>query len=178
MIRFGAILDIPHRIIYLSPSHPNAEVSGAVRSILVGRGWTPISLLIWRGHLRVPSQVNDVRCNLVMDTGAYLTTFDRQLASRAKLGRQRTRLTVHGVGSSGGTVLLGTFSSLWVGNYQIGKGSAIVTELDAKALGRGTKIEVDGLLGIEHLAMNSAIFDLSPERSTSVRVPDKLGFLT
>jgi predicted aspartyl protease len=159
MIRFGAILDIPHRIIYLSPSRPSGEVDAAIRAMLVQRGWTPVALSMWRGHLRVSGQIDDTRCNLVVDTGAYLTTLDREIASRAKLGRQRTPITAEGIGNSSGNLILATFSSLWIGNYQIKKGSAIVADMDPDALGRGTKFPVDGFLGIEHLAMNSAIFD-------------------
>ncbi len=159
MIAFGAILDFPHRIIYLAPSRRGSEVGAAVRSLMVNQGWTPIALSLSRNHLRVSGRLNDIPCNLIVDTGAYLTTLDRKVASRAKLGRERTHFTVEGVGNSGGNALLGTFSSLWVGNYQIKKGSVMVAEMDAEALGLGTKSEVGGFLGIEYLSMNSAIFD-------------------
>ena len=35
----------------------------------------------------------------------------------------------------------------------------MIGSLDPEAIGRGTDFEIAGLLGIEHLAINSAIFD-------------------
>ena len=179
--KFGAVLDLPHQLIYFRPPRtnfeagqtarliwtkngwrpvaPGAEVSQAMRSILTEQGWTPIAFSISRRHLRVPAEINGVSCYLMVDTGAYLTMLDADFAKRAKIGGVRTRISAQGIGKSGGEISLAVFPSLRVGSYEIKRGSATVGVLDPEAIGRGTDSEVAGLLGVEHLAMNSAIFD-------------------
>jgi len=179
--KFGAVLDLPHQLIYFRPPRtsfeagqtarliwtkngwrpvaPGAEVSQGMRSILTEQGWTPIAFSISRRHLRVPAEINGVSCYLMVDTGAYLTMLDADFAKRAKIGGVRTRISAQGIGKSSGEISLAVFPSLRVGSYEIKRGSATVGVLDPEAIGRGTDSEVAGLLGVEHLAMNSAIFD-------------------
>jgi predicted aspartyl protease len=181
LLRFGAILDLPHQLIYFHPPQSRfetvqtarlvrtkngwkpvaagGEVSQTMRSILTEQGWTPVAFSISRRHLRVPAAVNGVSCYLMVDTGAYLTMLDVDFAKRAKIGGVRTHISAQGIGKSGGDISLAVFPSLRVGSYEIKRGSATVGVLDPEAIGRGTDSEVAGLLGIEHLAMNSAIFD-------------------
>jgi predicted aspartyl protease len=179
--KFGAVLDLSHRLIYFRPSRasfqadqtvrlirttsgwrpvaPGAEASQTMRSILTEQGWTRVPFSIVRRHLRVPAAVNGVSCYLMVDTGAYLTMLDADFAKRAKIGGVRTRISAQGIGKSSGEISLAVFPSLRVGSYEIKSGSATIGVLDPEAIGRGTDSEVAGLLGIEHLAMNSAIFD-------------------
>jgi len=56
---------------------------------------------------------------------------------------------------------LAIFPSLRIGNYEIKRGSASIVRLGPKLVDRGTRSEIAGLLGIDHLAMNSAIFDFA-----------------
>jgi len=181
LFRFGAVLDLPHQLIYFSPSRPRmetgdmarlirtktgwrpaapgGEVSQTVRSILTEQGWTPVAFSISRRHLRVPGSVNGLACYLNIDTGAYLTILDADFAKRAKIGGVRTHISAQGFGKSGGDVSLSVFPSLRIGSYEIKRASATIGFLDPEAIGRSTDFEVAGLLGIEHLAINSAIFD-------------------
>jgi hypothetical protein len=159
LIKFGAVLDFSNKLIYLRPHRPGTEIATAIRSILERNNWKSISLSMTRGHLRVPGQVNNVPCHFIVDSGAFLTVLDRDFASRAKIGGKPTHFTAHGIGKSGGEVSLATFPSLWVGNYQIKGASSTVVAMDPGMLGRGTDSEVVGLLGVEYLALNSAIFD-------------------
>jgi predicted aspartyl protease len=181
LLRFGAVLDLSHQLIYFHPSRPSfeagqtaklirtktgwrpvapgAEVSQTIRSILTEQGWTPVPFSISRRHLRVPGTVNGVSCYFNIDTGAYLTMLDTDFAKRAKIGGVRTHISAQGIGKSGGDISLAVFPSLRIGSYEIKRGSATVGDLDSEAIGRGTDSEVAGLLGIEHLAINSAIFD-------------------
>lgn len=179
--KFGAIVDLPHRLIYFRPPRstfdtnetarlvrtsagwrsmaPGSEFSHAIRSILTERGWTPVAFSIENRHLRVPAMVNGVSCYLRIDTGAHLTILDGDFAKRAKIAGVRTRISAQGIGKSAGEISVAVFPSLRIGNYEIKQGSAMVGVLDPEAIGRGTRSEVNGLLGIEHLALNSAIFD-------------------
>jgi len=171
LTKFGAVVDLAHRMIYLRPHRPDYEVPSNIRIMLEGAGWKPIQLTQVRNHLRVPAEVNDKRCHLLVDTGAYLTALDRGFARAAKIPVRPTNATAHGIGRSGGSVGLGTFDSLWIGNYQIRNASASIISMDSRTLGRevhpevatmrerGINAEVAGLLGVEYLARNSAIFD-------------------
>ena len=179
--RFGAVVDLPDRLIYFRPPRstfntnetarlvrttfgwrsmaPDSELSHAMRCILTERGWTPVAFSIEIGRLRVPAMVNGISCHLRIDTGAHLTILDANFAKRAKIAGVETRIIAQGIGKSAGEVSVAVFPSLRVGNYEIKQGSAMVGVLDPEAIGRGTRSEVNGLLGIEHLALNSAIFD-------------------
>jgi predicted aspartyl protease len=179
--KFGAVLDLSHRLIYFCPARasfeavetarlmrtttgwkpvaPGAAVSQAIRSILTEQGWSPVAFSISRRHVRVPATVNGVSCYLMVDTGAYLTILDAEFAKRAKISSVRTHISAQGIGKLGGDVNLTVLTSLRVGSYEIKKASAAVGMLDPEAIGRGTDSDVAGLLGAEHLATNAAIFD-------------------
>lgn len=169
--KFGAVLDLSHGMIYLRPHRPDSEVATGIRTMLESNGWKSVQLTEARHHLRVPGEANDVPCHFFVDTGAYLTVLDRGFARAANIPIRPTRATAHGIGRTGGDVGVGTFSSLWIGNYQIRNPSASIVSMDSRMLGRGTtgdvggmlgrrtSAEVVGLLGVEYLAQNSAIFD-------------------
>jgi predicted aspartyl protease len=171
LTKFGAVVDLPHNMVYLRPHRPDYEVPSTMRTILEGGGWKAIQLTQIRNHLRVPGEANDKPCHFLVDTGAYLTALDRGFARAAKIPIRPTHATAHGIGRTGGSVGLGTFGSLWIGDYQIRNASAVIMEMDSRMLGRrtdaaaagmlgrGTDGEVAGLLGVEYLARNSAIFD-------------------
>jgi predicted aspartyl protease len=159
LMKFGAILDLSHRMVYLRSSRPGREIPAALKSMLESSGWTAVGLSLTRNHLRVAGEANDVPCHFLVDTGAFLTALDRNFATTAKISIRPTRAVAHGVGRSASSVSLATFSSLWIGNYQIKRPSASVLAMDSQMLGRGTNAEVAGLLGVEYLALNSAIFD-------------------
>jgi len=161
LIKFGAILDLPNRLIYLRPSRPGEEVGVAIKSILLRQGYTPVPLSVAGFHLKVPGAANGAPCYFLVDTGAYLTALDRDFASRAKIQPVHARLTAVGLGGSSHDVGLAIFPSLRIGNYEIKRGSASIVRLGPKLVDRGTRSEIAGLLGIDHLAMNSAIFDFT-----------------
>ena len=183
LMSLGAVLDLAHQLIYFRQSRPSfetrqtarlirttngwrpvapgAEVNQILRSILIEQGWTPVAFSISRRGPRVPAAINGVSCYLLVDTGAYLTMLDADFAKRANIAGMRTHISAQGIGKSGGDVSLTVFPSLHIGRYEIKKGSAMVGVLDPEAIARGTDSEVAGLVGIEHLAMNSAIVDFA-----------------
>jgi predicted aspartyl protease len=183
LVKFGAILDLSHHLIYFSSSGPSvqrfeaaawmrtkngwrlvapgSELSQMVRSIVTERGWMPVPFSIAHRHLRIPGAVNRVSCYFMLDTGSYLTLLDADFATRAKIGGVPTRIAAQGIGRSTTEVRLAIVPAMQIGSYEIKPGSATVAVLDPEAIGRGTDSEVAGLLGIEHLAMNSAIFDFT-----------------
>jgi predicted aspartyl protease len=159
LFKFGAVLDLAHHMVYLHPKPLPNELSGEMRTILQSNGWTPVPMTFTSRYLRVPGEANDKPCHLLVDTGAFVTALDRSFATAAKIPARPTRITAHGFGRTDSSVDLATFGSLWIGNYQIKQPSASLLALDSRMLARGTMSEVAGLLGVDYLAMNSAIID-------------------
>lgn len=73
LAKFGAVLDLSHRLIYLRPSRPGSEVSASIRSILEHNNFKTVPLSVARNHLHVPGKVNDIACHFLVDSGAFLT---------------------------------------------------------------------------------------------------------
>ena len=159
LVKFGAILDFSHHLIYLRPSRPGSEVAASIRSILEQNHFKAIPFSLERGHIHVAGKVNDIACHFLVDSGASLTALDRDFAARAKLGGALIQGEAHSIGKASEQIRVTRFSSLWVGDYQIKQASATIMELNSNMLGRGTTSQAEGLLGIEYLALNSAIFD-------------------
>jgi predicted aspartyl protease len=156
LVKFGAVLDLQNQLLYFRPSRPSTKVSAEIRSILVGEGCTRIPLLRVGDHLLVEGALNGVRCRFIIDTGDYLTTLSPGYVARAKLKLKPTPFVANGLGGSS-TVEMVTFPSLRFGNYEIRNGSATVSSLSPEIFGSSSGIA--GLIGIEYLALNYAVFD-------------------
>jgi len=161
--KFGAVIDFAHRMLYLRPTAPNIDITNNVRLMLQSGGWHPVHFTFSRNHLRIPGEVNDLSCHFLLDTGAFLTALDRGFANANRITIRPTHATAHGVGKSTGSVGLATLRSLAIGDFEIPNASASVLNLDQMVLGRGTMGNVVGMIGVEYLALNSAIFDFMSE---------------
>jgi predicted aspartyl protease len=156
LIKFGAVLDLRNHLIYLRPSRPGSSVCSEIKSILSRQGYTVVPVLVTDNHLFVAGALNGVPCYFIVDTGGYVTAFDIDFVTRAKLKVAGTRLVAE---SFGGRTPVGitTFPSLRIGNYEIKNGSASVARLNPEVL--RSHFEIAGLIGVEYLAINRAIFD-------------------
>jgi predicted aspartyl protease len=156
LIKFGAVLDLRNHLIYLRPSRPGSSVGSEIKSILSRQGYTVIPVLVRNNHLFVAGALNGVPCYFIVDTGGYVTAFDIDFVTRAKLKVAGTRLVAE---SFGGRTPVGitTFPSLRIGNYEIKNGSASVARLNPEVL--RSHFEIAGLIGVEYLTISRAIFD-------------------
>ena len=156
LIKFGAVLDLRNHLVYLRPPRPGNSVGSGIKSILSGQGYTAVPLLLKDNHVFVAGALNGVPCYFIVDTGGYVTAFDIDFVTRAKLKVAGTRLVAE---SFGGRTPVGitTFPSLRIGNYEIKNGSASVARLNPEVL--RSHFEIAGLIGVEYLAINRAIFD-------------------
>jgi predicted aspartyl protease len=161
MAKYGAILDLGHRLIYLNPAGRSKTVSPNVNGLLTAAGYTPIQLTISKGHLHVPGAINGAQCTFVVDTGASLTVLDRPLARAAKIGGYRTLIAAEGLGKSGGEISAAKFPSMRVGTFEIKNASAVIVDLNPNMVEQVQGSQGMGLLGAEYLAKNSAIFDFN-----------------
>ncbi len=180
LMKFGAVLDCSRRMLYLRPSRPSDDVSADIKKIVEGHGWKAVHLTYTRDHLRVPAEADDFYCHFLVDTGTFVTALDRSFADRARISTRGVSSMVHGVGRSSNRVELANLESLWVGNYEVRGALAAVLSMDSQMLYRGTPSEAAGLLGVEYLAANSAIFDfvsgtlyLKPRTHRGVSAPSR-----
>jgi predicted aspartyl protease len=115
-----------------------------------------VPLLLKGNHILVAGALNGVPCYFFIDTGGYVTTLDVDFAARSKLKVAATRLIAEGLSGSS-SVGITRFPSLQIGNYQIQNGSASVVRFNPEILGYHSLVA--GIIGVEYLSMNRAIFD-------------------
>jgi predicted aspartyl protease len=167
LIKFGAVLDLRNHLVYLRSSRPGNNVGSGIKSILSGQGYTAVPLLLKGNHVLVGGGLNGVQCYFIVDTGGYVTTLDADFVAHSKLKVAATRLVAEGLSGSS-SVGITTFPSLRIGNYQIQNGSASVVRFNREVLGshsgpgipqsHGADL-VAGIIGVEYLSINRAIFD-------------------
>ena len=161
MIRYGAVLDLANHLLLVHPGGPAKEVSPGIRSLLTSQGYTAIDLEIASGHLRVAAMVNGTPCHLLVDTGAFLTTLDRQFARTARIGGYNSGVYAHGFGTKARPIQVSQFPEFKVGNFMIKNASVTISDLDPELLGKTEKTRAAGLLGAEYLGLHGAIIDLN-----------------
>jgi predicted aspartyl protease len=156
LIKFGAVLDLRNHLVYLRPSRPGSSVGSGIKSILAGQGYTAVPLLPKGKHVLVAGALNGFPCHFIVDTGGYITTLDVDFAAHTKLKVASTPLV--GVGFGGSSPMgITTFPSLRIGNYEIRNGSASVVRFNPEILGSHSLVA--GIIGVEYLSINRAIFD-------------------
>jgi predicted aspartyl protease len=160
MLKYGAVLDISNHLLLVHPSGGQKGISSGIRSILTKQGYTPINLDVVDGHLRVKAVVNGRPCQLIVDTGAFLTNFQEDFARQAHLGGQGTQFVASALGGKGRPMRMTQFPELKVGDFVIKNASATITSLDPALLGGG-KTPAVGLLGAEYLGLYGAVFDFN-----------------
>jgi predicted aspartyl protease len=161
LLRFGAVLDLGNHLLFVHPGGPEKSISGGIKSILTGQGHTPVSLSVIDGHLHAAASVNGTACNLIVDTGAFLTTLDQEFARKARIGGYATGTYAGGFGTKARPVRVSQFPEFKVGNFVIRNASVTITDLDPEILRRGTRAEMAGLLGAEYLGQHGAVFDFN-----------------
>jgi Aspartyl protease len=154
--KFGAVLDLRNHLVYLRPPRPGNSVGSAIKSILLGQGYTAVPLLLQGNHVLVAGALNGFPCYFFIDTGGYVTTLDVDFVARTKLKVAPTWLVAEGLSGSS-SVGITRFPSLQLGNYQIQNGSASVVRFNPQILRAHSLIA--GIIGVEYLSINRAIFD-------------------
>ena len=161
MLKYGAVLDLSNHLLLVHPGGGQKGVSPGIRSILSKQGYTAVDLQMVEDHIRVKATVNGTACQMIVDTGAFLTAFDQGFARQARLGSYGTGIYAQGVGNKARPIRTTQFTEFKVGDFLISNASATVTDLDPEMLGRGGKAPVAGLLGAEYLSRHGAIFDFN-----------------
>ena len=155
MVRYGAVLDLANHLLLVHPGGPAQGISSGIRSLLTKQGYTPIDLTIAQGHLRAKAMVNGTPCQLIVDTGAFLTTLDDQFARKARIGGYNSGQYAQGFGTKARPIKVSQFPEFKLGDFMIRNASVTISELDQELLGPGAV----GLLGAEYLGLHGAIID-------------------
>lgn len=160
MLNYGAVLDISNHLLLVHPRGRQKGISAGIRSILTKQGYTAVDLQFVDSHLRVKAVANGRPCQLIVDTGAFFTTFDQGFARQAHLGSYGTGLSASGLGTKGRPIRTTQFPEFKVGSFTIRNASATVTELDPELL-NGEGKPAAGLLGADYLGQHGAVFDFN-----------------
>jgi predicted aspartyl protease len=161
LVRYGAVLDLANHLLLVHPGGPAKGISPGIRSLLTQQGYTPIDLTIAQGHLRVAAMVNGTPCQLIVDTGAFLTTLEQQFARKARIGGYNSGQYAHGFGTKARPIRVSQFPEFKLGDFMIRNASVTISDLDAELLGSEEKSRAAGLLGAEYLGLHGAIIDLN-----------------
>jgi predicted aspartyl protease len=159
MLRYGMVLDVNNHLLLAHGGGRMATVAEGIRSILSREGYTAVPLSVVDGHLQVSAVVQNTPCKLIVDTGAYFTTLDRDFARDARLGGFDTGRLAHGLGTNARGIGYTHFPQLRVGDFLIRDVSVTLSGLNPE-ITHG-KNAAAGLLGADYLGTHGAVFDFN-----------------
>ena len=111
------------------------------------------------GALTVPCSIHGQSVRLLVDTGAFITTFHEAFVRSLGIPLKATRVSAHFARGTSRKVNAGQISDLKIGAFQAPSGKFGVTALPNFALRQGGA-RVSGILGIDTLYDYHAIIDL------------------
>jgi predicted aspartyl protease len=111
------------------------------------------------GALSVPCSIHGQPTRLLVDTGAFITTFDQAFVRSLGIPLEATRVSAHFARGTSRKVSAGQISDLKIGHFQAPSAKFGVTALPNFALQQGST-RIRGILGIDTLYNYRAIIDL------------------
>jgi len=106
----------------------------------------------------IPAFINGHPCRLLVDTGAFITTFDLKRAKEFGLSFNGTRMNGSFADGITRQVAIGNVANLRIGDYQVPPQRLAASMLPDFALDQG-QAKIAGILGMELLAANHGIID-------------------
>jgi predicted aspartyl protease len=111
------------------------------------------------GALTVPCSVHGQSARLLVDTGAFITTFDERFLRPLGVPLEATRVSAHFARGIARKISAGKINDLKIGDFKIPSAKFGVTPLPNFALRQGST-RISGILGIDTLYKYRAIIDL------------------
>ena len=111
------------------------------------------------GALTVPCSVHGQPARLLVDTGAFITTFDEAFLRPLGVPMEATRVSAHFASGTARKISAGKIKNLQIGHFEIPPSKFGVTTLPNFALQQG-RTRISGILGIDTLYNYQAIIDL------------------
>ena len=106
----------------------------------------------------IPAFINGHPCRLLVDTGAFITTFDLKSAKEFGLSFTGTKMNGSFADGISRQVAIGNVANLRIGDYQVPPQRLAASMLPDFALDQG-QAKIAGILGMELLAANHGIID-------------------
>jgi predicted aspartyl protease len=111
------------------------------------------------GALTVPCSIHGQWSHLLVDTGAFVTTFDETLFKSLGIKSEPTRVSAHFASGAAQRISAGQISDLKIGNFKVPPKKFGVAALPNFALHQGAT-RIAGILGMDTLYDCHAIIDL------------------
>jgi predicted aspartyl protease len=111
------------------------------------------------GALTVPCSIRGESTRLVVDTGAFVTTFDQTLFKSLGIASEPTRVSARFASGAARRIGAGRISDLKIGDFKVPPEKFGVTALPDFALRLGAT-RISGILGMDTLYICHAIIDL------------------
>ena len=111
------------------------------------------------GALTVPCSVHGQPARLLVDTGAFITTFDEAFLRPLGVPLEATRVSAHFARGTARKISAGKIKNLQIGHFKISSSKFGVAALPNFALQQG-RTRISGILGIDTLYNYQAIIDL------------------
>src|SRR5438034_176413 len=111
------------------------------------------------GALTVPCSIHGESARLLVDTGAFVTTFDQTLFKSLGIASETTRVYVHFASGTAQHIGAAQIKDLKIGNFKVPPEKFGVTALTNFALQQGST-RISGILGMDTLYIRHAIIDL------------------
>jgi predicted aspartyl protease len=129
-------------------------------SIATSQKFTKIPLH-WEenGALTVPCSIRGESTRLIVDTGAFVTTFDQTLFKSLGIASEPTRISAHFAGGTTKHISAGRINDLKIGDFKVPPEKFGVAALPRFALRQGAT-RISGILGMDTLYICHAIIDL------------------
>jgi predicted aspartyl protease len=110
-------------------------------------------------HFSVPCKINGHSVRALVDTGAFVTIFDKSIAQSFGVKSQPSRLTAIGFAGKPYPIDLALFDQLSIGDFKVPPQKLAVAGLPTFLRGKGTSRQAAGIIGSELLALNRGIID-------------------
>jgi predicted aspartyl protease len=111
------------------------------------------------GALTVPCSIRGESTRLIVDTGAFVTTFDQTLFKSLGIASEPTRISAHFASGATKHMSAGRINDLKIGNFKVPPEKFGVAALPRFALHQGAT-RISGILGMDTLYICHAIIDL------------------
>ena len=155
----AAVIDLQNLRLYLRPPGTGRRVDLA--AAMRGLGMTEVPLTRSANHLFAPAEANGVRGSIVLDTGAYLTSFDNRAAARVKASASSTRMVSQDLAGTQSRVERATLNSFHVGGLDVTERDVMVMRITGFGGGESAPF---GLLGMDVLGRHGGVIDCGANR--------------
>ncbi len=159
--RYRAVVDCGRMALYLNTDPARTIHLGPA---LVRAGWTRVPMENFGNDFVVPCTIKERHFQLVVDTGAPFTDFDRDVMRLAELSAFDTNMSGHLIGSQATRMGVLRLDSLQIGDFRAA--DTLITahsglrEIVVSKQKQASSSPVLGLLGGDFLSKNNALIDM------------------